>query len=136
MEDFAVIWVSFRSTIKHITMYTGILHLHSGLAYLVLLGLIVCVVYAMVGALSGRDFTDKDRKFRSIGLVPTRLHFLFAIVLYFMSPLGFSNLPGETVGDSMATLYAVEHPLITTLAVALIPIGYSRAKKLADSRAK
>jgi hypothetical protein len=111
-------------------MYTGILHLHSGLAYLVLLGLIVCIIYAMVGALSGREFTDKDRKFGLIGLIPTHLQFLFALILYFISPLGFSNLSGETMGDATARLYAVEHPLINLIAVALITIGYSRAKKL------
>lgn len=117
-------------------MYTGILHLHSGLAYLVLLGLIVCIIYAMVGALSGREFTDKDRKFGLIGLIPTHLQFLFALILYFISPLGFSNLSGETMGDATARLYAVEHPLINLIAVALITIGYSRAKKLTDSKSR
>src|SRR5690554_5639528 len=117
-------------------MYTGILHLHSGLAYLVLLGLIVCIIYAMVKALSGREFTDKDRKFGLIGLIPTHLQFLFALILYFISPLGFSNLSAETMGDSLARLYAVEHPLINLIAVALITIGYSRAKKLTESKSR
>src|SRR5690554_533173 len=114
-------------------MYTGILHLHSGLAYLVILGLLVCVIYAMVGALSGREFTDRDRKFGLIGLIPAHIQFLFAIILYFVSPLGFSNLSGETMGDATARLYAVEHPLINLIAVALVTIGYSRAKKLTNS---
>lgn len=117
-------------------MYTGILHLHSGVAYLVLLGLLVCVIYAMVGALSGREFTDKDRKFGLIGLIPTHIQFLFAIILYFVSPLGFDSLSGETMSDSTARLYAVEHPLINLIAVALITIGYSRAKKLTDSKSR
>lgn len=117
-------------------MYTGLVHLHSALAYLVLLGLIVCIVYASVGALSGRIFTDKDRKFGLIGLIPTHLQFLVALILYFVSPLGFSNLSGETMGDSVARLYAVEHPLINLIAVILITIGYSRVKKLAESKSK
>jgi len=115
-------------------MYTGILHLHSGLAYLVLLGLIVCIIYAMVGALTGRAFTEKDRKFGLLGLIPTHVQFLAAIILYFISPLGFSNLSGETMGDSMARLYALEHPLINLIAVALITVGYSRSKKQTESR--
>ena len=53
-----------------------------------------------------------------------------------MSPLGFSNLSGETMGDSLARLYAVEHPLINLIAVALITIGYSRAKKLTESKSR
>lgn len=117
-------------------MYTGLLHLHSGLAYLVLLGLIACIIYAMVGALSGREFTDKDRKFALVGLVLTHLQFLVAIILYFVSPLGFSNLSGETMGDSLARLYAVEHPIMNLIAVILITIGYSRAKRLTESKSR
>ncbi|HLT08286.1 MAG TPA: hypothetical protein VK014_12220 [Cyclobacteriaceae bacterium] len=115
-------------------MYTGILHLHSGMAYLVLLGLIVCILYAMVGALSNREFTDKDRKFGLIGLIPAHLQLLFGLILYFVSPLGFSNLSGETMSDSLSRLYALEHPLINLIAVALITIGYSKAKKGTESR--
>src|SRR5690554_3072750 len=117
-------------------MYTGLLHLHSGLAYLVLLGLFVCIIYAMVGALSGRGFTEKDRKFGLLGLIPTHVQFLAALILYFISPLGFSNLSGDTMGDSMARLYALEHPLINLIAVALITVGYSRSKKLKDDRSR
>lgn len=117
-------------------MYTGLLHLHSALAYLVLLGLLVCIIYAMVGALSGREFTDKDRKIALVGLVLTHLQFLVAIILYFVSPLGFSNLSGETMGDSLARLYAVEHPIMNLIAVILITIGYSRAKRLMESKSR
>lgn len=117
-------------------MYTGLLHLHSVVAYLVLLGLIVCIIYALVGALSGREFKDKDRKFGLLGLIPTHVQFLVALILYFVSPLGFANLSGETMGDSLARLYAVEHPMINIIAVALITIGYSRAKKLTESKSR
>ena len=117
-------------------MYTGLLHLHSGLAYLVLLGLFACIIYAMVGALSGREFTEKDRKFGLTGLIPTHVQFLVALILYFVSPIGFSNLSGETMGDSMARLYALEHPLINLIAVALITVGYSRSKKTGTSKTR
>lgn len=117
-------------------MYIGLLHLHSLVAYLVLLGLIICIIYAMVGALSGREFTEKDRKIGLLGLVPTHIQFVAALILYFVSPLGFSNLSGETMGDSMARLYALEHPLINLIAVVLITVGYSRAKKLRDSKSR
>lgn len=117
-------------------MYTGLLHLHSGLAYLVLLALIVCFIYAMVGALSGREFTEKDRKLALVGLILTHVQFLVALILYFVSPLGFPNLSGETMGDSMARLYAVEHPLINLIAIALITIGYSKLKKPTESKSR
>jgi uncharacterized membrane protein YkvI len=117
-------------------MYTGLQHLHSGLAYLVLLALIVCIIYTMVGALSGKIFSEKDRKIALIALILTHVQFLIALILYFVSPLGFSNLSGETMGNSTARLYALEHPLINLIAVALITIGYSRAKKLSESKSR
>ncbi len=101
-----------------------------------LLGLIICIIYAMIGALSGRDFTEKDRKITLIGLILTHVQFLVALILYFLSPLGFSNLSGETMGDPMARLYALEHPLINLIAVFLITVGYSRAKKQTESKSK
>ena len=43
-------------------MYTGLQHTHSGLAYLALLALVLVIIWALVGALSGREFQEKDRK--------------------------------------------------------------------------
>lgn len=118
-------------------MQTGIQHLHSGLAYLVLAGLIAVFIYALIGALSNRTFTDKDRKFGLIGLIPAHVQLLAGIAAYFTSPLGFSNLSaGNAMGDAVSRLYAVEHPLINIVAIVLITVGYSRAKKLTESRAR
>lgn len=117
-------------------MITGFQHLHSFLAYLALLGLIISFFYAMVGAFSGREFLDKDRKFGLFGLIPVHIQLLVGLVLYFVSPVGFSNLSGAAMSDAMSRLYALEHPLINIIAVALITIGYSRAKRLTESRAR
>ncbi|AWW32599.1 hypothetical protein DN752_21975 [Echinicola strongylocentroti] len=118
-------------------MQTGIQHLHSGMAYLVLAGLIAVFIYALIGALGNRPFTDKDRKFGLIGLIPAHIQLLAGIIIYFVSPLGFSNLSsGNAMGDAVSRLYALEHPLINIVAVILITVGYSRAKKLTESRAR
>lgn len=117
-------------------MTTGFQHLHSYLAYIVLAGITFSFILALFGALSGKEFGEKDRKFGLIGMILAHIQLLVGIVLYFLSPLGFSNLSGEAMGDSMSRLYALEHPLINILAVALITIGYSRAKKLSESRSR
>jgi hypothetical protein len=115
-------------------MTTGFQHLHSYFAYLVLLGIAISFIYALIGALSGKSFGEKDRKMGLLGLIPTHIQFLVGLVLYFLSPVGFSNLGPGTMSDSMSRLYALEHPVINIIAVALITVGYSRAKKLSDSR--
>ena len=115
-------------------MTTGFQHLHSYFAYLVLLGIAISFIYALVGALSGKSFGEKDRKMGLLGLIPTHIQLLVGLVLYFLSPVGFSNLGPGTMSDSMSRLYALEHPVINIIAVALITVGYSRAKKLTESK--
>ena len=59
-------------------MYTGIQHLHSGIAYLALLALVVVIIYMLIGSLSNREFTEKDRK---IGLIAFILSHIQLLVL-------------------------------------------------------
>jgi hypothetical protein len=118
-------------------MYTGIQHAHSGLAYLVLAALVFVIFWALIGALSGRSFSEKDRKIALIGFILSHVQLLIGLILYFVSPVGMSLLTGGgAMSDSSARLTALEHPLINIIAVVLISLGYIRAKKLTESRAK
>lgn len=117
-------------------MYTGILHLHSYLAFVVLLGITISFIYALIGALGNREFNEKDRKFGLFGLIPAHIQLLAGIILYFVSPLGISNFGDHTMADATSRLYALEHPLINIIAVVLITIGFSKSKKPAASRSR
>ncbi|MCE2708516.1 MAG: hypothetical protein ACK5BR_03935 [Bacteroidota bacterium] len=118
-------------------MYTGLQHSHSGLAYLALLALILVIVWALIGSLSGREFQEKDRKIALVGLILSHLQLLIGLILYFVSQKGFSLLTGGgAMADEDARLTALEHPLINIVAIALITIGYSRAKRLETSKGK
>lgn len=118
-------------------MYTGLQHAHSGLAYLVLIALIVVIFLMLIGSLSGREFTEKDRKIALIAFILSHVQLLLGLILYFVSPVGLSLLQGGgAMSDSAARLTALEHPLINIVAIVLITIGYSRAKKAQTSRAK
>ncbi|MFD2247959.1 hypothetical protein [Pontibacter ruber] len=116
-------------------MYTGLQHLHSYTTYLVLLGVGISFLLALAGWLGNKSFTDKNRKLSLLGLIPTHLQWVIGLILYFVSPLGMSNFSGEAMKDSTSRLYILEHPLTMIIAVVLITIGYSRAKRqLGDSR--
>ncbi|MDE0560320.1 hypothetical protein OU792_10015 [Algoriphagus sp. NF] len=118
-------------------MYTGLQHAHSGLAYLVLIALIVVIFLMLIGSLSGREFTEKDRKIALIAFILSHVQLLLGLILYFVSPVGLSLLQGGgAMSDPAARLTALEHPLINIVAIVLITIGYSRAKKAQTSRAK
>ncbi len=115
-------------------MYTGIQHLHSFLSYLVIAGLAVSIILALVGYVSGKPFTGKDRKLALLGLIPAHLQWVIGLVLYFLSPLGLSSLSGQAMSNSMLRLYTLEHPVMMILAVVLITIGFARAKRLSDPK--
>lgn len=118
-------------------MYTGLQHLHSGIAYLSLLSLIIVIVLMLVGALTGRAFTEKDRKIAMIAFIFAHIQLLVGLILYFVSPLGFSLLTsGEAMSDPVARLTALEHPLINIIAIIVISVGYIRAKKMTVSRSQ
>ncbi|GAB2533668.1 hypothetical protein [Rufibacter soli] len=110
-------------------MYTGLQHLHSFMGYLVLLGLLISLGAALVGLSGNRTFTDKDRKLSLFGLIATHLQVVVGIILYFVSPLGISNASGAAMKDATSRLYFLEHPLMMVLAVILITVGYSKAKR-------
>ncbi len=118
-------------------MYTGLQHTHSGLAYLALLALVLVIIWALIGALSGREFQEKDRKIALIAFIICHIQLLIGLILYFVSPLGFSLLAGGgAMADATARLTALEHPLINILAIVLVSVGFIRAKKLESSTAK
>lgn len=118
-------------------MYTGLQHAHSGLAYLALLGLVIVIFWAFIGSLSGREFQERDRKIAMITFIICHIQLLLGLILYFVSPLGLALLTGGgAMSDATARLTALEHPLINIVAIAIISVGYIRAKKLEDSKAK
>ncbi|MFB9862287.1 hypothetical protein EFA69_13325 [Rufibacter immobilis] len=110
-------------------MYTGLQHAHSALAYLVLIGVAISLLAASAGLFGGSTFTDKNRKLSLLGLIPTHLQWVLGLILYFVSPLGMSNASGDAMKDATSRLYFLEHPLMMVLAVVLITIGYSKAKR-------
>ena len=107
---------------------------HSGVAYLALIFLVIVVINAFVGLSSKKEFTEKDRKLGLIGLIFCHIQLLLGIILYFVSPLVKSF--GVAMKDSTLRLYALEHPLINIIAIALITIGWSKHKKTTDSNKK
>jgi hypothetical protein len=115
-------------------LYTFLQKFHSGWAYLALLLLVIAVVNSIVGMTSKKEFTPKDRKIAIFGLIGTHMQLLVGLILYFVSPLGFSSL-GQ-MSDKALRLTSLEHPLINIIAITFITIGWVKHKKLATSESK
>ena len=112
--------------------------LHSYWAYLVLFMLILAAGNAVIKSASGKEYNAKDFRIALFTLIVSHIQLLIGLVLYFVSPrFGLWNeLGGGVMGNALARLYLVEHPLVNIIAIALITIGYSKHKKKLTSASK
>lgn len=111
-------------------MYNGLIHAHSGLRWIVLALLIAVVIRAFSGWKANRNFTEGDRKLALFTLIFTHIQLLLGFWLYFISPKvvfveGFMK-------NAVSRFYAVEHITLMLIAVTLITVGFSTAKRAAE----
>ncbi len=115
-------------------MYTGLLHTHSALRYVVLLLLVIVIAKSMVGLMNKKPFEKGDEKFTLFLMIATHLQLLVGVILYFVSP--FVQFGGGTMKDSVTRYWTVEHAFIMVSAVVLITLARTTTKKLSESHAK
>ncbi len=115
-------------------MYTGLLHTHSGLRYVVLLLLVIVVAKSLVGLLNNKPFERGDEKLTLWLMIATHIQLLVGLVLYFVSPL--VKFGADTMKDSVTRYWTVEHSFIMLIAVVLITLVRTSTKKLPGDKAK
>mgnify|MGYP000061613736 CR=1 FL=1 len=114
-------------------MYNGLLHAHSGLRWAVLI-LLLAAIFNAFSKKSNGTWRPKDKKITLFAMVFTHLQLVIGLVLYFISPkVVFSD---QTMGDTVLRFYAVEHIVLMLVAIALITIGYGKAKRAASDSKK
>ena len=107
-------------------MYQGLVHMHSGLRWVVLLLIIITVVNAVGGLSGNKALSPSGRKLSLFALISTHTQVVLGLILYFMSPkVQFSS---ETMGNSMLRFFTMEHTLMMLIAVILVTIGNRWAK--------
>ncbi len=119
-------------------MYTGFLHLHSTLRYVVLILLIVAVIKAWINWQGKKDFMPGDKKIYLFTLIAVHTQLLIGLVLYFISPIidqVYADF-GAAMKDAMLRFWGMEHFAMMLIAIILITIGYSSAKKTTNAVAK
>ncbi len=110
-------------------MYEILKPFHSYFALVLLLVLVISILIVLISKFSKKPFSASHMKPALIGLISSHIQLFLGLILYFISPWGFSNLSGAVMKDSFGRLQAVEHPLTMIIAVVLITFGYSKAKK-------
>lgn len=116
-------------------MYTGLLHLHSFLRWVGLLLMVITIADSLMRIY--RPFLNSERKLGLITMIILHTQLLIGIALYFVSPLIANAVEsGNIMKDPVNRFYLVEHFLGMVIAIALVTVGHSKAKKQSESWAK
>ncbi len=111
--------------------------LHSIWAFIVLIMLVIVVVKSFTSFT--KSFTNTDLRLALFTLIVSHIQLLLGLGVYFSSP-AFKFIKehgmGAAMKDSHVRLLAVEHPLMMILAIVLITVGFSKAKKESTSQGK
>lgn len=116
-------------------MYNSLKEAHNILGMTILFTLFFVLIFILIAFLRKKPFRKSSKITALIGLIVMHVQILIGAVLYFLSPLGISNLSGESMQHPISRFYALEHPVGMVLAAVLITIGYSQSKneKLSSS---
>lgn len=114
-------------------MYNGLVSAHSGLRWLVLILLIAAIFNAFSKKKAGA-WTAKDKKITLFAMIFTHIQLVIGLVLYFISDkVQFTE---GFMKNSVYRFYAIEHISLMLIAIALITVGYSKAKRAASDAKK
>lgn len=119
-------------------MFTGLLHLHSTLRYILLILLILSILKSLSGWMGKKVYSSGDRKLSLFTMIAAHLQLIVGIILYFISPIvkaGLANM-GEAMKDTMLRYWVVEHISLMIIAIILITLGNSLAKRATDDTGK
>ena len=86
------------------------------------------------------DYLAQDKKFALWTLIAAHTQLVIGLIQYFFGAWGLKNIQNNGMGnvmkDSYGRFFAVEHILMMVIAIALITIGYSSAKRTLAPRKK
>lgn len=114
-------------------MYNGMLHLHSVLRWIILILLLVCIYKSFAD--KAKPFTSSHQKMGMILMIVADVMLLVGLYQWFAGDWGLKSIQRNGFGEIMKKenailrFYAVEHITLMLIAIILIHIGYSFAKK-------
>jgi multisubunit Na+/H+ antiporter MnhB subunit len=117
-------------------MYTGFMHLHSTLRYVVILFLVLAIVFSIISLYTTEKYEKKHKITALIGLISCHIQFLLGWIMYFMSGFYTFWTVENFMKDKYLRFWALEHPLTMTLGIILVTSGYSIAKRKSLHSAK
>ena len=111
-------------------------HTHSGLRWVALLLLLITIFKAFSGMSGNKMFTAGDKKLALFTLITMHIQLVIGLILYTMLVTADGFDFGDSMKDPLVRFFSIEHITGMLLAIALITIGYSKAKRASSDKAK
>lgn len=121
-------------------MYTGSLHLHSLIRWVMFALLLVLIYKSFKGRRGGLVFTELDRKMALFLFIFTNIQSIIGGYQWFTGGYGlhvFDSLSfGEVMKNRTFRFFSIEHPIGMLIAIILITVGYSKSKRATTDQGK
>lgn len=111
-------------------MYNILLHLHSGLRWVVLLLILIVIFRSMTAG--QRPYNNADRRSALFAMIVCDIMLLVGIYLWFAGDWGLNSIQHngkEVMKNSILRFYAIEHPIGMLIAIVMVHIGKGYGKK-------
>jgi hypothetical protein len=120
-------------------MYTGILHLHNLLRWVILLLLIIALFRHLAGMNKKAPISAGDRKVDLFLMITAHITLLVGLYQWFSGPWGFKLIKNVGMSEIMKNdqyrFWGIEHISGMLVAIILITVGRGAVKRSIDWRA-
>jgi hypothetical protein len=114
------------------TAYSVLVHFHSIIRWLLLIGLLTSIVIAFFNYLSKKQTGGMGKRIHFLTGTTAHIQLLIGLVLYFISPkVVFSS---ETMKFAASRFYTMEHISMMIVAIVIITIGMMRARRAKNEK--
>lgn len=117
-------------------MYNSVLHLHSGIRWILLFLLVAAILNSYASWKADKNFSGKNKMLALFTFIFSHLQLTIGLIMYFWDARNKVSFASGMMKDSALRFYTIEHLTMMILAIALITFGYLRAKKETGDRAK
>ncbi len=112
------------------------IHFHSGLRWIALILLLVAIATSFAGFNGNKVYTPRDKKIALFTLISMHLQLVVGLALYIMGKWYQSIDTTDENIKAVHRFFGMEHISGMILAIALITVGYSKAKRASSDKAK
>ncbi len=117
-------------------MVQGLQHLHNLMRWVILILAVLTLVKSFSGMSNKKAFTAGDRKTALFLMISADVQLLLGLLLYMMKGWMSSFSQGGVMANAVSRFWAVEHIFGMVVALVLIHLGFSAAKKNTDDATK